>query len=104
MHGSAELQECTCRALLRQYEQRPPPLAPLAASLRTLSTLCDDLEAPGSTSRCADHAVHPHPAGQYICSQDALSTPCVEHVFHGPKLLHSRGWRFNLHVLLCLKQ
>ncbi|CAK0738830.1 hypothetical protein CVIRNUC_001099 [Coccomyxa viridis] len=41
----------TIRALLRQYEQRPPPLAPLAASLRTLSTLCDDLEAPGSTSR-----------------------------------------------------
>ncbi|CAL5223847.1 g6430 [Coccomyxa viridis] len=41
----------TIRALLRQYEQRPPPLAPLAASLRSLSTLCDDLEAPGSTSR-----------------------------------------------------
>ncbi|BDA48677.1 Ankyrin repeat and BTB/POZ domain-containing protein 1 [Coccomyxa sp. Obi] len=39
------------RALLRQYEQRPPPLAPLAADLRTLTPLCDDLEAPASTSR-----------------------------------------------------
>lgn len=39
------------RALLRQYEQRPPPLAPLAASLRALSTLCDDLESPGITTR-----------------------------------------------------
>ncbi len=39
------------RALLRQYEQRPPPLAPLAADLRTLTPLCDDLEAPGSTTR-----------------------------------------------------
>lgn len=33
------------RALLRQYEARPPPLAPLAASLRSLSPLCEDLEA-----------------------------------------------------------
>lgn len=41
------------RALLRQYEQRPPPLAPLAADLRTLTPLCDDLEAPGSTARFA---------------------------------------------------
>ena len=45
---------CSHRALLRQYEQRPPPLAPLAAALRSLSTLCDDLEAPASTSRPAD--------------------------------------------------
>ena len=53
VQGFRELHGCICRALLRQYEQRPPPLAPLAASLRTLSTLCDDLEAPGSTSRHA---------------------------------------------------
>lgn len=33
------------RALLRQYEARPPPLAPLAASLRSLSPLCEDPEA-----------------------------------------------------------
>ena len=43
----------TIRALLRQYEQRPPPLAPLAAALRTLTPLCDDLEAPSSTCRSA---------------------------------------------------
>ncbi len=41
------------RSLLRQYEQRPPPLAPLAADLRTLTPLCDDLEAPASTNRSA---------------------------------------------------
>ena len=40
------------RALLRQYEQRPPPLAPIAASLRALLPLCDDLEAPGAATRC----------------------------------------------------
>jgi hypothetical protein len=33
------------RSLLRQYEARPPPLAPLAAALRTLSPLCEDPEA-----------------------------------------------------------
>jgi hypothetical protein len=39
------------RALLRQYEQRPPPLAPLAGALRALLPLCDDLEAPGGATR-----------------------------------------------------
>ena len=32
------------RHLLSQYEQRPPPLPPLASSLRSLSTLCEDPE------------------------------------------------------------
>ena len=33
------------RALLRQYEARPPPLTALATSLRRLSPLCKDPEA-----------------------------------------------------------
>lgn len=33
------------RQLLGAYAQRPPPLPPLAASLRALSTLCEDTEA-----------------------------------------------------------
>ncbi len=60
---------CLCRALLRQYEQRPPPLAPLAASLRSLSTLCDDLEAPGSTARCAAISPGTHPEQALQCYQ-----------------------------------
>ena len=44
------------RSLLRQYEARPPPLAPLAAALRNLSPLCEDPEAvqqPGYAVRSA---------------------------------------------------
>lgn len=32
------------RMLLRQFEARPPPLSPLATSLRGLSSLCDNPE------------------------------------------------------------
>lgn len=32
------------RTLLRQFEARPPPLSPLASSLRGLSSLCDNPE------------------------------------------------------------
>ena len=32
------------RILLRQYEARPPPLSPLASSLRSLSSLCENPE------------------------------------------------------------
>lgn len=32
------------RTLLRQYEARPPPLSPLATSLRSLSSLCENPE------------------------------------------------------------
>ena len=32
------------RTLLRQFEARPPPLSPLASSLRSLSSLCENPE------------------------------------------------------------
>ena len=70
---SSEPRCCLCRALLRQYEQRPPPLAPLAAALRSLSTLCDDLEAPGSTSRCAAIPRKTHSAQALQRGQDWTS-------------------------------
>jgi hypothetical protein len=39
------------RALLRRYEQRPPPLSPLAATLRGVCTLTANPETVDSTPR-----------------------------------------------------
>lgn len=39
------------RSLLRQYEARPPPLSPLAASLRQICTFCANPEATGDAAR-----------------------------------------------------
>ena len=40
------------RVLLRQYEARPPPLAPLALSLRALTSLCANREVNAVLSDC----------------------------------------------------
>ncbi|DBA71696.1 TPA: hypothetical protein ACH3X2_001145 [Trebouxia sp. C0005] len=39
------------RTLLRQFEARPPPLSPLASSLRSLSSLCENPEATSSSGQ-----------------------------------------------------
>lgn len=57
------------RALLRQYEARPPPLAPLAASLRSLSPLCEDPEAVAQPG-CAPPVpwMHPRQLSTFVCA------------------------------------
>ncbi|KAL0047428.1 hypothetical protein WJX82_003178 [Trebouxia sp. C0006] len=39
------------RTLLRRFEARPPPLSPLASSLRSLSSLCENPEATSSSGQ-----------------------------------------------------
>ena len=42
------------RTLLRQFEARPPPLSPLATSLRALCTLTENSEVTWFVTKC-DH-------------------------------------------------
>ncbi|KAL3139201.1 hypothetical protein ABBQ32_005972 [Trebouxia sp. C0010 RCD-2024] len=56
------------RMLLRQFEARPPPLSPLASSLRGLSSLCENPEATSSGSQ----AEAPYCDFAFVIGQDFI--------------------------------